>query len=88
MHEVYLVGCLDQLKNNEFALLVFVSIWKLGHPNFHKGYHPINFLIHVWFWRHKQKCKGNGYFERTQQSHISKRKKKERHAYIYLLEDL
>ncbi len=26
MHEVYLVGCLDQLKNNEFALLVFVSI--------------------------------------------------------------
>jgi hypothetical protein len=44
MNEVYLVGYLDQLKNNEFALLVFVSIWKLGHPNFHKGYHPINFL--------------------------------------------
>lgn len=26
MNEVYLVGYLDQLKNNEFALLVFVSI--------------------------------------------------------------
>jgi hypothetical protein len=44
MNEVYLVGYLDQLKNNEFALLVFVFIWKLGNPNFHKGYHPINFL--------------------------------------------
>jgi hypothetical protein len=44
MNQVYLVGYLDQIKNNEFALLLFVSIWKLGHPNFHKGYHPINFL--------------------------------------------
>jgi hypothetical protein len=41
MNEVYFIGCLDQIKNNEFALLVIVSIWKLGHRNFHKGYHPI-----------------------------------------------
>jgi hypothetical protein len=26
MNEVYFVGCLDQIKNNEFALLVIVSI--------------------------------------------------------------
>ncbi len=26
MNEVYFVGCLDQIKNNEFAILVIVSI--------------------------------------------------------------